>query len=492
MKFSIQPELVERTPVLLQQYRSDITRDVISRFEKLGVSLNQLEKWETKYEIVYPWDDAYGIERIGYNRFIQVYPMMIVLAKDMDEIRWALSKSMKLGVKFSIKSGGHDHTGLSLSNGIIICLARRNHIILHRNYVDIGSGIIFGQLDLLMSRFGSYTAIHGTCSNVSTGLIYGGGFGLFTRKYGLSCDNVISFNILLADGRHITCDDQHHSDLFWALRGAGSGSFGIVTDLRLKYYKVPKIILYELHFTLDQFVKIYNKWQSFAPYAVNDLASKVVLLPAKSNDLPFIIKGQYLGSIEDFKKLMGWFNQRAVKSKIWEATVVEASLYHNEACEAPGWYFFYQSLLAVELLNNNLVDVLYNYMINATEGSVDHCLVINALGGKYAEPKETDTAYPWRDALLWLHVMSESKDQSCYDDMKKYVNIVYNELLDTGLRNPQTGVGRLYSNFKDLDLSDDKYPLAYWGEKNYKRLQAVKRKYDPLNVFHNRQSINIL
>jgi hypothetical protein len=345
-------------------------------------------------------------------------------------------------------------------------------------------------LDLLLSRFGSYTAIHGTCSNVSTGLIYGGGFGLFTRKYGLACDNVISFNILLADGRHITCDKDHHSDLFWALRGAGSGSFGIVTDLRLKYYNIPELVLYELHFTLDQFIDVYHEWQNFAPFTTNDLASKVVLLPAKFNNLPYIIKGQYLGSIEEFKKLMNWFIKRSVKSKVWKATVVEASLYHNEACEAPGWYFFYQSLLAVELLNDNLVDILYNYMVDATSDGVDHCLVINALGGKYSEPKETDSAYPWRDALLWLHVMSESKDQSHYDDMKKFVNVTYNDLLNAGLRNPKTGVGRLYSNFKDLDLSNNEYPLAYWGEKNYKRLQTIKRKYDPHNIFHNRQSIN--
>ena len=116
--------------------------------------------------------------------------------------------------------------------------------------------------------------------------------------------------------------------------------------------------------------------------------------------------------------------------------------------------------------------------------------MINALGGRFGEIKSDETAFPWRNAILWIHMMSETKDQMVYDPMKRLVNDTYHRLLDSGLRNPETGVGRLYSNFKDLDLPDHKYPLAYWGN-NYKKLKAIKQKYDPYNFFHHRQSINL-
>lgn len=482
------PRATKNCPVLLQQYRGDIIRDCLKRFEEKNVTLKHLERWQKHRHIIYPWNVEYGTERLGYNRYNQVYPMMIVMAETIDDIRWALSKAIFFGIDYSIKSGGHDHTGLSLSDGIIICLSRRNHVIIYDDCVEVGTGIVFGQLDMKLSKLGSFTAVHGTCSNVSTNLIYGGGFGIFTRKYGLACDNAVEFDVLLANGDHVMCNENTHQDLFWALRGAGSCAFGVITDVKLKYHQIDEIVLYEFHYTLDQFHEVFKKWQKFAPYAANDLASKIVISSAKyPGSYPITLKGQFLGNARHLRKLLQWFETRAQESKIWKATVIEASVYHNESCAHPGWYFFYQSVLAVNSLNSNNLSTLYNFALNVDD---KHCIVINALGGRFGEIKCDETAFPWRDSIMWIHIMSETKSQSDYNPMKMIVNETYNKLLDNGLRNPQTGVGRLYANFKDMDLKDTEYPYAYWGS-NYSKLLQIKRKYDPDNLFRHRQGINL-
>ena len=476
-------------PVLLQEYRGDVIRHAIRIFEEKGISLSCLLDWQKTQDIIYPWYGEYGTERLGYNRFHQSYPLAIIKAKHISEIKWALTKCIDLGIKFSIRSGGHDHTGLSLSDGIIICLANRNHVIIGKDSVDIGTGARFGQLDMILSNYGTYTAIHGTCSNVSNGLVLGGGFGLYTRKYGLSCDNLISANILLANGKHVTCDKNNYSDLFWALRGAGACSFGIVTDLKLKYYEIGEITLYEFNYSSDQLQHIIDKWQRFAPYAPDDLASKMVITPlSQKNEYPITIKGQYLGSKANLELLLRPFKRECKKWKIWSSTVVDASIYHNESSASPSWYFFYQSMLVVEPLNKQLINIIYEYMLTAPE---EHCMIINALGGKFSKINSCDTAFPWRNSILWIHLLSDTKRHSDYDDMRNKVNETYNDLLNNGLRNKDTGVGRLYTNFRDIGLSNKHYPLAYWGKDNYKRLQLIKRKYDPNNVFSHKQGITL-
>ena len=478
------PDKAIMTPPLLQAYRDDIIRWVIDVFQEKNISVECLLEWEKKYPILFPWNPEYNTERLGYNRINQVYPLAIIMASDIEHIQWALKKAQKLNIPFSLKNGGHDHTGVCLSDGFIINISRRDKIVIDcdHGYVDIGAGVTLGRLDLALAKNGCSWVPHGTCANVSAvGLSISAGIGALTRKYGLTIDHLVSAKLVLHDGKIITASEDENQDIFWLLRGAGATSIGIITDIRLKIYKSQDVVLFELKYKLDQLKEVLKLSDEFGPYTDNNLASKLFFLPEKNidTDCHVIFKGQYEGTIDDLNKLLVNFIHIAKSVKIWAASAIDAAITYNKCSANPPWYFFYQTLFTVDKMNDTTLDALVNFTKNA---SAECSIVINALGGKMAEVPYDGTAFPWRDAKLWIHIMSESRDQRCFDTMKYDVNKVYNDLLDAGLRNEDTGVGRLYMNFKDLTLKKEQYCKAYWGP-NYKTISEIKKKYDPKNVF---------
>lgn len=478
------PESAVKTPPLLQAYNDDIIRWVITTFQEKGISLRDLESWKKKYPIIFPWDAEYNTERIGYNRINQVYPLAIVMAKRKKDIKWALLISLELKIPFSLKNGGHDHTGASLCNGIIINVSRRNKIDVHPNHkhVLIGCGVVLGQLDLELARRNCSWIPHGTCANVSAlGLSVSAGIGALTRKYGLTIDHLQSATIILADGSIVTANKKINSDLFWMLRGGGASTVGIITDIKLRIHKSQDVVLFELKYGLNQLKEILEMWDNFGPYAENNLASKILFFPESNKEVDHhvLIKGQYEGTLPQLSKILENFIVLSKSANIWLATPIEAAIFYNKGSAEPPWYFFYETLFTVDPMNSPTIQALCDF---AKTASPECSIVLNALGGKMAEVAADATAFPWRNAKVWIHIMSETRDQRRFNQMEKDIKKSYNDLLEAGLINPETGVGRLYINFKDLELSDAQYPLAYWGN-NYPKLKEIKQKYDPNNIF---------
>jgi hypothetical protein len=485
------PALAMISPPLLQHYNEDVIRWTIKTFHEKAVSLKQLNKWKKKYPIIYPWDTEYNIERTGYNRIIQVYPLAIIMAKTEKDIKWALKKAQELKIPFSLKNGGHDHTGASLSDGFIINVSGINEIHIDPNYefVEIGCGVLLGQLDLELANKGCAWVPHGTCANVSAlGLSLSAGIGALTRKYGLTIDHLQEATIILANGSTIKANKDENDDLFWFLRGCGASNIGIVSSLKLNIYNSLDVVLFELEYKLEQLQEILEIWDKFGPYAENNLASKILFFPQSNIDITnhVHLKGQYEGSLPQLQSLLNDFIVIAQSVHIWKSSPIDAAIFYNQGSSEPPWYFFYETIFTVEQLQPETINALVDFSKTAPS---ECSIVMNALGGKMAEIKSDETAFPWRDSKLWIHIMSESRDQRKFDLMRKTTKSIYYKLLDSGLRNPETGVGRLYCNFKDLELTQNEYPLAYWG-KNYERIKEIKKKYDPDNIFKPLQGIH--
>lgn len=481
---STDPAQVILVPPLLQAYKDDVTLWAVNAFKEKHVDLKHLKRWQKKYKIYYPWNPEYHIERLGYNRINQVYPLMIIMCKHKKDIQWAIRKALELKIKFSIKNGGHDHTGASVCDGIIINVSERNEIRLDpsHKYVSVGCGVTLGKLDLKLTENDCCWVPHGTCANVSTiGLSISAGIGALTRKYGLTIDHLIDATVVLADGSIVKANENVNQDLFWMLRGCGASTVGVVTDIRLKIHRSQSVVLYEIKYKLDQLAHILKLWDKFGPYATNDLASKILFFPQSCIDMDFhvCLKGQFEGSVSDLNDLLKDFIAIAHCVNIWTATPIDAAIFYNKGTVEPPWYFNYETLFTVDLMGDATIQALCDF---ASTAGPECAIVLNALGGKMAEVASDESAFPWRDAKMWIHIMSETRDQKQYAQMERDVKLVYNNLLDSGLRNSETGVGRLYSNFKDLSLTNKQYPLAYWGP-NYPRIKEIKQKYDPDNVF---------
>ena len=486
----IQPEKAINTDPLLQEYNDDVMRWAVTTFKAKGVSLERLRRWEQKYPIILPWNKEYNSERIGYNRIYQVYPLLIVMAKKKKHIIWALKKARELGLSFSLKCGGHCHSGSCLSDGFIINVSQRNKIKIHNQhkYVNVGCGVLLGQLDVELFNHSPEILPHGTCASVSAvGLVMGGGIGSLTRKFGLTSDHLLSATVILANGQVITASKDINEDVFWLLRGAGANAIGIVTDMKLKIHKAPRIVLFELKYDWSQLKDLLKMWDSFGPYADNNLTSKILFFPISNKEVEYhvILKGNYEGSKTCLEKLLENYILMARKAKVWKAELLEVANFYNDGTKDPLWYFFYESMFTNKIMSDETIKVLTDFAETASPLS---SVVMNALAGRMADPKPTDTAFFWRDSKLWIHIMSETRDAREYPLMKREVKKVYNDLLNSGLRDPVTNQGHLYINFKDLELTKEQYMLAYWGD-NHKRITEIKQKYDPDNVFTSVQGL---
>lgn len=509
--FSVDPGLVMDVPVLQQQYRGDPIRAVVTDFANRGVSMEELKEWQVKYPIIYPWDAAYYIEKIGYNRIIQVYPLAIIMTKTLEEIVWALNLATRLSIPFSIKSGGHDHVGASLSNGIIINVSRRNKAVIANengsiidrssktnrsstsiHSVTVGSGTLLGYLITELTKIKGVLPI-GTCSNTSIMFAAGAGIGLFVRMYGLTLDSLRSAIILLADNTVIEANGKKNADLFWALRGGGGGNFGIVIDMKFEFYKLEYVILYELKFDTKDFRSLLKAWQNFAPYAPKELASKLSIIPGGD----ILMKGQFIGTSSDLKDLLSDFIPSSKSQRIWRSSVYESALYNNDTSENPPWFFFYQTLFS-DLLGTKALDILQSFaagncsIADSRDVMSHNCsIIINALGGKFAEVDKSDTAFFWRESKMWIHLSGETKDYLEFDTIKLLIQKLYKDLLGAGLALRGKSYGRMYVNFKDVLLSPEQYMDAYYGDNKEKLLQ-VKKKYDPNNLFSGLHTIPVI
>jgi hypothetical protein len=467
-------------------YTDDVSRNAIIFFKQKGISINILLGWQKKYPIIYPWDDDYNSLRLGFNRVNQIFPKMLVRIKTRKDVQWALRVATKYDIKFTIRSGSHCSNNYSLCNGIVIDVSQRNYIKHCKdNVIKIGAGVLLGPLIEDLNSKGLFLPT-GSCASVSvTGLSLGLGIGYLRRKFGVTLDSMLSATIILANGSIVKTDKNNYPDLFWAIRGAGNGNFGVITDLTLQTYKLSRIALYDLWIPFCHFRTALDTWQRWISEQTNNLTSFIYLYPKndKHKKEAIYISGQFDGTKTELKKLLQPFDEMISSSKIWYTNLVDCEI-HNFNPNPPLFYS-YLNLFATEYLSRKAIKNLEHIMKNASDKV---SIEIDAMGGKISEISKKDTAFFWRDSLMWILIRGATDDQEELKEPAKWVRSTYNQLLDDGLRNPKTGLGRIYSNFKDPELTEKEYPLAYWGD-NAKRLMKIKAKYDPNNMFKFAQSI---
>ena len=470
--------------ILEEQYCSDGINKTIKFFKDKGVSLDDLLEWQKHYPIILPHDDYYNTLRIGFNRIGQFFPKFIVMIKNKKDVQWALEIIKKYNIPFVAKSGGHCSQCYSLTNGIIIDVTNRNYIkVLDNDTVKVGAGARLGFIVEELCKHSSYIPT-GTCPNVSiTGYALGAGIGLLRRKFGLACDNMLSATIVLANGEIVKCNKDNHSDLFFAMRGGGGGSFGIVTDFVFQTHKINKFIIFELYIPFCHFEKALDTWQRFAAHTVDNLTSFINLYSPKEKGEPITISGQFLGRKKELLKLLEIFDGLPTSTSFYSKNLVDAEKYC--AISDPPYFYKYLNLFANEYLSMDAIIGLKKIM----KKSLPNCsLEIDSMGGAISKISSNETAFPWRDSIFWLVIRTASDNQEDISLMDKWTRSTYDYLIKNGMANRKTGLPMSYCNFKDPELTKEQYPLVYFGS-NAKKLSKIKTKYDPNNLFNYTQSI---
>src|SRR3954471_19983247 len=213
-------------------------------------------------------------------RFRGITPEAVVGCRATADVVAAVNDVRQRGVEFAVRSGGHCFAGRSSTTGVVIDVGPMHDISLDDGVVTVGAGARLGPIYDALAAHGR--TIAGGCGPTVgiAGLTLGGGLGILDRRYGVTCDQLVGAQVVLADGRVVETDEHSEPDLFWALRGSGGGQFGVVTRLDLKTVAAPPSIeCFRLSWPRDEAAALISDWQEWAPDAPEDLAASLIVHP---------------------------------------------------------------------------------------------------------------------------------------------------------------------------------------------------------------------
>jgi FAD/FMN-containing dehydrogenase len=235
-------------------------------------------------ELIGPVDEAYESARKVYNGMIDKRPRLIARCVDVADVKAAVEYGRENGLLTAIRGGGHNGAGLgTCNNGLVIDLSRMKGIRVDpaAGTVRVEAGCVWGDVDHATHAFGMATPCGFISSTGVAGLTLGGGIGYLTRRYGLTIDNLLAVDMVLADGSFVTANSQENTDLFWAVRGGG-GNFGVVTSFQFQLHPVDTVHFGPTFWEVDEattVLRAYTNFISDAPEDVNGFFAFLVVPP---------------------------------------------------------------------------------------------------------------------------------------------------------------------------------------------------------------------
>ena len=256
--------------------------------------------------IILPEDPNYDEVRQIWNAMIDKKPAIIVQCSDADDVVKSIAFARASGLEISVRGVGHNIAGNSLcDDGLMIDLSKMKSVRVdqeqRRSYVAPGATL--GDFDAAVQAHGLTTPLGINSTTGIAGLTLGGGFGWLTRKYGMTVDNLLSVDVVTADGRKVKASERENPDLFWALRGGG-GNFGVVTQFEFKLYPVgPNVLSGLVVYPFSEATQVLEKYRAFNRSAPEDLSVWAVL--RKAPPLPFLPEAVHGTEVVVFALLYG-------------------------------------------------------------------------------------------------------------------------------------------------------------------------------------------
>src|SRR5918996_843627 len=229
-------------------------------------------------ELVLPGSPDFDVAYRALNaRFDDVQPLAIVRCTNPDDVAEVIRFAGTHGMEVGTRGGGHCFGGRSSSGGLLVDVTRMHAVEVSGGAVTVGGGTRIGEVYASLLQH-DLAIPAGSCPSVGiAGLALGGGLGIIGRRYGLTSDHLLGAQIVLADGRIVECDEHHEEDLFWALRGAGAGNFGVVTSLTFGTIPAPAATNFHLAWSFSEAAAAIDAWQSWAPAAPEELSASLLI-----------------------------------------------------------------------------------------------------------------------------------------------------------------------------------------------------------------------
>jgi FAD/FMN-containing dehydrogenase len=434
--------------------------------------------------VIEPGDAEYDAARTVFHGGIDRRPALIAQVADTADVSKVISLARESGLELAVRGGGHSGAGHGVTEGgIVLDLARLGtlEIDADRRTAWAGAGLTAGEYTDAAAAHGLATGFGDARSVGLGGLTLGGGVGYLSRKHGLTIDHLLAADVVTADGRLLRADAESHPDLFWAIRGGG-GNFGVATRFAFRLHDVSEFVggTLVLPATPDVITSFVAEAEE-APDALSTIANvmpapPLPFLPAELHGVLVVMATlAYAGDVEDGQRTLAPF--RALATPI--ADLVRPMPYPE--IYPPEQEGFHPTAVSrtmfVDAVDRAAAEAIVNYLEASTAPLP--LAQLRVLGGAMARVPAEATAFAHRASRLMVNVTAVYQRLEDVEEHQAWVDRFAAALQD--------GDARAYVNFLG-DEGQARVHEAYPGP-TWQRLAAVKRRYDPTNLFHRNQNI---
>jgi FAD/FMN-containing dehydrogenase len=447
---------------------------------------------ELRGELLRPGDDEYEEIRQLWNGVIDRRPALIARCAAVEDVVLAVNFARENDLLLAVRGGGHNVAGTaSAEGGLVVDLSSMKDIEVdpERRTVRAGAGVTIGELDEETQQHGLATPMGVVSETGIAGLTLNGGMGHLRRKHGLSSDNLLSGDVVTADGRSLTASAEENADLFWAIRGGG-GNFGVVTSFEYRLHPVgPEVMCAFVFYPGDRAREVLRSAEEYMAEAPDELSPLSFLgrvpsveeFPEEWHGEQFVaILAVHAGSVEEGEEALKSLRELADPIVDFSGPMPYAEIQKLLDEDYPdGWRYYWKSL-NVDGLGDGVIEALIEH---AEAAPSDHSTIdVWFQGGAMGRVGADESAFGDRSAPILLGIEANwAKEphedeaniawaRSCYTDMRRFSG------------------GGVYLNFPGfLEEGQGLMRDAYGG--NYERLVVLKNQYDPANLFRLNQNI---
>ncbi|MFF2385248.1 FAD-binding oxidoreductase [Streptomyces sp. NPDC058108] len=448
--------------------------------------------------LVRPGDRAWSTAHQLYNtRFDTLKPAAVAYAAHADDIRTAMAYARAHHIPLSIRNGGHSYAGWSSGDGrLILDVSKLDKIRASANEAVVGAGSKLIDVYRGLAAKG-VTIPAGSCPTVGvSGLTLGGGHGVVSRAYGLTCDSLTQATLITADGKELVANASEHKDLFWALRGAGNGNFGVVTELRYRTHPAPQAVSAYVTWPWAKAAAVVKAWQEWGPDQPDEIWSSLHLERAAGGSPRVSVAAFSLGTYGELQNAVDRLADRvggpassvSLKRHSYEESMEAyagcSSFPTDPQCHLPGTTpgrsaqgalgretyaarsdFFDRSLSAAG------IQTLLNQLGSVRGGSGS--IAFTALGGAVNRVAPTATAFVHRRSRMLAQYIVSWQPGGSGATAQSWLTSAHTAMA-------RHASGAAYQNYTDPTLTD--WRKAYYGDAA-PRLTALKKQYDPNRFF---------
>jgi FAD/FMN-containing dehydrogenase len=443
--------------------------------------------------VLQPADEGYEEARRIWNGMIDRRPAAIARCAGSSDVIAAVRFARERGLPIAVRCGGHNVSGHSVCDaGLVIDLASMRAVRVDppRSVVRVGGGALLGDVDHEAQAFGKAVPVGAVSETGIGGLALHGGLGFLTRKYGLTADNLVSADVVTADGTLVTADETNDPELLWALKGGG-GNFGVVTSFEFRLHAVgPAVYFVLVFYPAAEAAKVLRSFRSFMPEAPDELmaiaiswnAPEAEPIPEEHRGAPVMVAvGCWCGPLDEAERATRPL--RRITTPIADLSGPMPYVESQRLFDAdyPKGRRYYWKSLYLNDLSDDVIRLVCD--AGAERPTPMSTVEVWALGGAMGRVPSDRTAFFHRDAPFLLTIEANAEDAATDEANIAWVRRRYDEAARFSRGGTYFNFGGFWEGGEDM--------LARSFGANYPRLREVKARYDPENVFHHNLRIPV-